>query len=444
MILTFVNKGESGPEGINYLFSEKDANGKERNPPAELLEGDILLTKYLIENNSRIKKYSSYALSFRDNEKVTDEQLKEIVQSVRDTFCTGLGSDRINILAVKHTDKGNTEVHLIINDEDMLTGRRFNPWPPGERSQKLQQDFCACWNHRLGFEQVVSNPFKASFSRFDAKVPKERRKKFLQKIDEKEAVKALEENKDSNQRREKLSSITAEAVMAGKINNRNDLVKFLERNNCRITRKGKDYLSIILPGKEKPIRFKGGCFKEDVDYRSLIAEHNTASKHLRPDQFRKVEARLDEAMVYKRELHAKIYAPKEKKIRLPKTESVKIKAPQQIKPNNKVKPKEQRKQTIQPVVKSNSNVSKKQKNFNNFRSIGISSSLGTHIAEKIGSVELQLTALYTQLSNAPNSKRAEIEQKIFELKFQLTVLQQQQIEDKKAELNRDKKDKFKI
>lgn len=280
MILTYVNAGTSGSEGINYLFSEKDANGKLRNPPAELLSGDLFLTKYLIEHNQREKKYSSYALSFRDNETVTDDQLKEILQSLRDTFCTGLGPERVNILAVKHTDKSNIEVHIILNNEDLATGRQFNPFPPGERSKKLQRDFCAYWNHKLGYEQVVSNPFKPSFSRFDAKTPVRRKEAYSKNFGNGEIA-------TSKERKQKLSSIVAKAIMNGKINNRGELISFLEKKECKVTREGTDYLSIKLPGKEKAIRFKGGAFVENVDYRALIAEHNRSAKHLTPYQFEK-------------------------------------------------------------------------------------------------------------------------------------------------------------
>lgn len=434
MILTYVNKGTSGPDGINYLFSEKDANGRERNPPAELLEGDVFLTKYLIGNNPRDQKYSSYALSFRDNEKVTDEQLKEILQSLRETFCPGLGPDRVNMLAVKHTDKSNIEVHIIINNEELTTGRQFNPWPPGDRSKKLQQDFCAYWNHKLGFEQVVANPFKAAFSRFDAKVPKERKEQYFETVGNKDGT-------STKQRKEKLSSIVTNAVMSGKVNNRKELIGFLESNSCKITRKGKDYLSVVLPGKEKPIRFRGGCFMEDVDYRSLIAKHNTASKNLTTYQFKKIEGRLQDAMEFKRQLHEKIYAPR--RIRLSKPKHLEIKPVSTVKPVSSAKPNLEKHTTGRAIVPTKLS-STKQNKFSNFRSIGISSSVGNTLLEKIGSVELQMTALGIKLSNAPFSQRAEIERRIFELKTQIALLQQQLIEQKKAELNSGNKDKFKI
>lgn len=429
MILTYVNAGTSGPEGINYLFSERDANGKLRDPPAQLLSGDVLFTKYLIAHNEREKKYSSYSLNFRDNEKVTDDQLKEILQSLRDTFCTGLGPDQVNMLAVKHTDKNNIELHIVINDEELTTGRQFNAFPPGERSKKLQQDFCAYWNHKLGFEQVVGNPFKASFSRFDAKTPAERKHQYLSSV-------GNSDGSATKERKEKLSAIVTKAVMSGKVNNRNELIAFLEKNQCKITRRGKDYLSIKLPGKEKAIRFKDGAFVEHVDYRVLIAEHNSASKTLTSYQFNKIRANLANTMDYKRELHAKIYAPK--KPRMPKSQNSRVVSPPSGKAvNNKavdvrlkentptakkhsVKPKAPAKQNAAQVSASSVSVG------NSHEALGIS----------IASVADRIFSLGLKLSQVPAEQRAQIEIQIAALKIQLEKLQQQLEESKKAELNR--------
>lgn len=429
MILTYVNAGTSGPEGINYLFSEKDSSGKLRDPPAELLSGYVFLTKYLIQQNQREKKYSSYALSFRDNEFVTDDQLKEILQSLRETFCTGLGPDRVNMLAVKHTDKNNIELHIVINDEELTTGRQFNPFPPGDRSKKLQQDFCAYWNHKLGFEQVVGNPFKASFSRFDAKAPTQRKNQYLASV-------GNSGGSATKERKERLSAIVTKAVMSGKVNNRNELIAFLEKKQCTIARKGRDYLSIKLPGKEKAIRFKDGAFVENVDYRVLIAQHNIASKTLASHQFNKIKASLANAMDYKRELHGKIYAPK--KPRMPRPQNSRVVSRPSVKASDNkavevkaigktqtaksrpIKPRAPAKQNAPHVSASNISVG------NSHEALGIS----------IASVAHKIFSLGLKLSQVPAEQRAQIEIQIAALKIQLEKMQQQLEEAKKAELNK--------
>jgi hypothetical protein len=429
MILTYVNAGTSGPDGINYLFSEKDSNGKLRNPPAELLEGDVFLTKYLIQHNHRAQKYSSYALSFRDNETVTDEQLKEILQSLRETFCTGLGPERVNLLAIKHTDKSNVEVHIIINNEELTTGRQFVPFFPGAKNKKLQQDFCAYWNHKLGFEQVVGNPFKASFSRFDAKAPDYRKEEYSKNS-------GNEEVGASKERKEKLSSIVTKAVMDGKINNRNGLISFLEEKGCKITRKGTDYLSIKLPGKEKAIRFRGGAFVENVDYRVLIAEHNTASKSLTSYQFNKIKANLKNAEEYNKERFARIYAPR--KPRMPKDKKLNPVNSPSLKPNSKntvaTKPKENTQvsanHSSKPQVQNNKQVS--QTSTPSISSGGSNESMMI----SIGSLENKIYALGVKLNQVPIEQQAQIKNQIASLRIQLTRLEQQAAEAKKAELNR--------
>lgn len=446
MILTFVNDGTSNSaSAINYLFSEKDGEGNIRNPPAELFEGDVFLTKYLIDTCPRDKKYSSYALAFRDSEKPTDLQLKEIVKSLRETFCTGLGPDRVNLLVVKHLDKNSIELHIIIPDTEMTTGKQFNPFPGGERSQQLQKDFCAFWNHKLGYEQVIGNPFKAAFSRFDAKVPSKRKKEYLEKqsskegITDKESAETVDSIKD-NGRKQRLSSYAADEIMSGRVNNRDELIAFLETKGCKITRQAEDSLSIKLPGKEKAIRFKGGAFVKDVDYRTLIAEHKNASKHLTTYQFKQVVKRIESQTDYKRDLFQRMYSPKK---RVPKAfkqspKFVKSQCSSVSKAAISSEPK-QLKNASQPA----GSMQKPQlKDFKSLGSSSVSSNANSgggsleSLQLSIGNLESKITALGMKLSQVPASQHAAIKAQIAQMRIQLMRLQQQLEDAKKASLNR--------
>ena len=131
----------------------------------------------------------------------------------------------------------------------MKTMRRFNINPPGRHAQQLQKDFSDYWNRNLGYEQVMEDPIKASFSQFDTKT--------------------LDGSKNKA-RKERLSYEIAKRIKIGRINNRDELIKFLNEKDFEVTRKGKDYLSIKMPGKEKAIKFKGACFVEGADYKDLV------------------------------------------------------------------------------------------------------------------------------------------------------------------------------
>lgn len=425
MILTFVNAGTSNSSSvIDYLFSAKDANGTLRNPPAELLEGDVLLTSHLIDSNNRKFRYSSLAISFRNSEKPTDEELRNVIASFRETFCPNLGPEKANLLVVKHQDKGNVELHIIVNTVCMV-GRRlksFNIAPPGRHNQQLQRDFSALWNHKLGYEQIVENPFKASFSKFDTEVA---------------------DGQKNKERKEKLSSICAEQILSGKINNRSELSKFLKNKGCIITRSGQDYLSIKFPNKDKAIRFKGGCFVQDADYRVLIAKHNTESKQLTKLKYEKLIQRMDTSIDYRRKFNDKAYTAKPM-ISVPKLVRTKeVKMLPKSKGNHRTSA---QLGTVEPKAQARP-IQASEPSLKNFKSLGKSSvstsatptSGGGAMSNSMasyGSLEAQITALGTQLNQVPPEQRPAIEKQIALLKAQMVRLAYQIQYQKKKEQNR--------
>lgn len=427
MILTFVNAGTSNASSvINYLFSENDSNGKPRNPPAELLEGDIEVTRFLIDSNSHKKfKYTSLAISFRDNEKPTDKELRDIMDSFRETFCPNLGPEKVSMLIVKHQDKSNTELHIVVPNVCIVGNRlkSFNICPPGKHNQQLQKDFSSYWNHKLDYEQVVGNPFKAAFSRFDAKT---------------------DEGGAGKERKERLSSICAERIMSGKVNNRKELIDFLSQKGCSITRKGKDYLSIKLPGKDKAIRFRGGCFVEDADYRVLIAKHNSASKTLTPVKLRQVIERMDKTTEYRKAFNEKTYTPKVRMqtIRTQKPKEIRILPKMKSRGSTVVESKAAEQRTTK--VSSNQ-VQQSKPNFSKFKALGKSSQSATPVSSgggalsSYGNIESQIVALGAKLSQVPPEQRPAIEKQIAMLRAQLIRMAYQIQDQKRRELNRNNK-----
>jgi len=126
MIVQFFNHGKGkSKSAIGYLLSAKDSEGKVRNPPPEIFYGDKKLTANLIDNNPNEFKYTSGVIAFRDNEKPTNAQLKQIVKAFYEAFAPGLGPDRVNMFIVKHQDKGNIELHFLIPRLDMKTMKSF-------------------------------------------------------------------------------------------------------------------------------------------------------------------------------------------------------------------------------------------------------------------------------------------------------------------------------
>lgn len=436
MIVTTFNAGWGrASNATRYLFSEKDSSGKVRNPPAQLYKGDRELTERLIDlSPNKTFKYTSGAIAFRDNEKPTNEQIDEVIKSFREVFAPGMSEDRVNMLWIRHEDKGNTELHFLVVMNDLKSMRQFSISPTfrkkdgtyekNKHSMQLEKDFSAYWNDKLGYDQIVEDPIKANFSQFDKKTPR---------------------GQKHAQNKERLADEIAKRIRVGRINNRSELVKFLNEKNFKVTRQANDSLSILLPGRTKPMRFKGGCFVKDADYKTLIREADIAKSKtkLTTKEFNEVVTRMNGAIQYRIDFNKKRYMLKK---RVPKLKASTI---TQAKPLSN--------------TKTATNVEKVKQNGQSNRSIdsGIPKSTSSKSSEKptqnissgssnqgleinIGSIENKIFALGVKLSQVPIEQRAQIQAQISALRIQLIKMHHQMAEAKKTELNRTNPSKPKI
>lgn len=295
MIVSFFATGKGkGDSAINYLLSSKDADGKERIPKPEVFMGDKDITKALINNNTNECKYSSGVFAFRDNENPTDDQLRGIVKEFYKTFCPGLTTKNINFFAVKHQDKGNLELHFIIPRVELTTHKAFNVAPPGKPTQELTRDFQAVINHKLGYLQIVEDPLKSIFSDFDKKVPA---------------------SAERGRKKEKVSYIISRMIKTGHLNTREDLIKYLEKKDAVITRRGKDYLSIKFKGEKKAMRFTGPAFHAKVNYKELAEFADQKMKSpifLNPQNLEKIEKRMEKNIQYRLQFNQNRYTIKKR------------------------------------------------------------------------------------------------------------------------------------
>ncbi|MDD2840135.1 MAG: relaxase/mobilization nuclease domain-containing protein [Rickettsiales bacterium] len=289
MIVNFFNHGTGKADSaIRYLLQDNDSNGNPRNPKPEIFYGDPDLTKLLIDENPRKFKYTSGVIAFRDGEKPTNAQLNKIVKAFYEAFAPGLGPDRLNMLIVRHEDKGNTELHLLIPMIDVKTQKQFNIDPPGEKSNQMVKDFSAIWNHKLGYAQVVEDPLRAEFTAFDKKVPA---------------------GKASHTIKNRLSIEIPKLIRKEKIKNRNELIEFLEEKGCTVTRKGMDFISVRFPNQKKATRLRGPVFSKNSDYKKLVqqADEVINKTFLNDFQFSKIQVRLDESTEYRKDFIEKRY-----------------------------------------------------------------------------------------------------------------------------------------
>ena len=292
MVRVFRAGRSNGQSPVNYLLSDTDHTGTKRTVKPEVLEGSPATTIAVINSIQRQHKYVSGVIAFRQEEKPTRDQMHEVIHAFKKIVAPGIKDDAFNSLWVLHQEKGNTELHFLLAMTHLPTGRRWNPHPPGEKNLELYRQIVSVMNETMGYAQVVPNPFHALMGDFEHKAPrgKEKQRKTLLLMKE-----------------------IGRAIQSGKVNNRDALCEFLDEElSVTVTRQGRDYLSVRLPGTERTIRLKGAVFQHDADYRTM---RGASSEKPRPVmltglEFQQVKQTLDALVQERQAFNEKAYQPR--------------------------------------------------------------------------------------------------------------------------------------
>ena len=264
-MINVVNNHGTGPiqDAINYLKGDIDHAGKERGIKPRDFAGDANDCISVANSIERKHKYISGTLSFRENERPTDKELMTIVNAFRSTFMAGLehGVNYVDFWNI-HEDKGNIELNYII-PTTTLSGKQLNPFPPGRTKEEFKDAFDAYINHKMEYNQVVSDPLKATLSKFEAKVLPHSKSKIA------EDFKKIKPVKDD------IDKYVSHQILQGKINNRQELCDFLE-NFGDITRVNDKFISLKIHGSEKAFRLKGPVYEHGADFKQI--KHDNVTK----------------------------------------------------------------------------------------------------------------------------------------------------------------------
>lgn len=290
MIVRVFNAGISrGESPVNYVTGDRDHTGQMRSARPEVLEGSPELTIAVINGIQRKHKYVSGAIAFRDSERPSREQMRDIIRSFKQTVCPGLGPENVNALFVLHRDKGNTEIHFIVPMVEMTTGRRMNIHPPGQQNIRLYEAFTQMTNDRFGYAQVTPDPLKLALSDFE---------------------RYTADGKRDHSSKLYLHRRLTKAIRTGQIADRDQLCDFLSSEyGVEITRKGSDYLSMKFPGAEKAKRFRGPLYRADADYRQIVmqARDNRQEHRLSPAEFQRARDTLHQLIEERRQFNVRAY-----------------------------------------------------------------------------------------------------------------------------------------
>lgn len=235
-----------GDKPSRYLV-RPDYPGRDTAPP-QVLRGDPAMTRALIDSIERRWKFTSGALSWHPDEKISEAQEEEVMDAFERVAFAGLEADQRNILWVRHTHAGHHELHFLIPRLELSSGKDFNACPPGW--QKDFDVFRDLFNWREGWARP-DDP-----ARTRDELPK---KADLFKARMARWGKEIRES-DRDRAKEVIHALLKEKVTQGLVWNREDVLSALKEQGLSINREGRDYISVIAPDSGMRMRFRGSFY----------------------------------------------------------------------------------------------------------------------------------------------------------------------------------------
>jgi len=284
--------GKSG--GIDYLMSDKDADKKPRSISPKILRGDPELTKSLIDATHFAQRYTSGVLSFSENN--LDEKTKsEIMDSFeKKALFPGLESDSYNAFWVEHRDKDRIELHFVVPNMELKTGKRLAPYYHRADMPRIDN-----WQEITNFDYELSSP----------KDPDRKQTITLNKDLPPKKSEALQH----------INSNIESMIEIGTINNRDDVIGVLKTAGLEIARVTKKSISIKNPTPNKQnIRLKGAYYEQSFKSREQLgADFEQAKRDYQRDLQQNIDRareRLTEQIERKANYHIGRYRPEPERV----------------------------------------------------------------------------------------------------------------------------------
>lgn len=122
----------SGRRASDYLLGERDAQGRRREL-VRVVVGDPELVGRVADSVGRRWRYSSGVVAFAPEDRPTVGQIDAVVGDLGRVIGAGMGSDAVAWSVVQHgrAESGSVHLHVLVARTDLVSGRAFNPAPPG-------------------------------------------------------------------------------------------------------------------------------------------------------------------------------------------------------------------------------------------------------------------------------------------------------------------------
>ena len=230
----FKNRFGGSSRGIDYLLNERVGLGSARG-----VSGSEAITRGILSIIGKKQKLAIGCLSFNELDMNEETKLK-IIRSFEEMIFGSFG-ENFNILWVEHLDKTNLELNFCIPKVELLNFRSFNPY-----YHKKDFSMINTWKNLINLKYGLTDPCD----------PKNQH-----------IMQGSKKDVKDSKNYEELEKIITDNLTKGKYRCRDDIIKSLRDSGIEVTRAGKDYVSVKLPGNKKSKRFKGEIFHEK--FRSL-------------------------------------------------------------------------------------------------------------------------------------------------------------------------------
>ncbi|MCX5615715.1 relaxase/mobilization nuclease domain-containing protein [Bombella sp. TMW 2.2559] len=264
MIVGFSKHGKGRSEGpVAYMVNPKRA-GRESALPV-VVRGDPDITRNIINSLKYKKKYTSGVLSFAPGEDITPEIEQDIIDRFEQLAFAGLEADRYNILWVRYTHAGHHELHFVTPRVELASGKSLNIKPPGKGTQKAFDNFRSMINAEYG----LADPDDPDRTR-DLKLPQHTLKLAQEMIRRGE--------KPPDNIPQIVDGIMKQRAFEGLLKNRSDVIQQLHELGLKVTRQGRNYLTIQDIGEAtQKWRLKGALYSEEYNFSELNGEAKEAA-----------------------------------------------------------------------------------------------------------------------------------------------------------------------
>ncbi len=252
MLVKFFARGTGGGRGpVEYITRRDDpSTGSLRYPAPEILRGNPVITRRLIDGLEFKHKYRSGVISFAPGDAPTEKEIEAVIDSFERYAFAGLDKDAYNILWVKHTHTENkrVELHFVTPRVELYTGKSLNIAPPGWHG------YFKPWQTSWNISQEWARPDDPAIKRiyepgWQALINADREAKGLEALTD---------------TRKLLTEYVLERVSCGLINNRDEIIDlFKEELGLEITRAGFDYITVLDPKTEMRCRLKGKLYERE-------------------------------------------------------------------------------------------------------------------------------------------------------------------------------------